>query len=66
MTSQGEWPRLRGASLEGKTVGILGFGAIGQQLARRLAGFGCTVLAYDPYASAEAAAQFQVEMCEQR
>ena len=41
MTRQGEWPRLRGASLEGKTVGILGFGAIGQQLARRLAGFGC-------------------------
>ncbi len=65
MTKRSEWPRLHGASLEGKTVGILGFGAIGQQLARRLAGFGCRVVAYDPYASAEAAAQFQVEMCEQ-
>ena len=64
MTRQGEWPRLRGASLEGKTVGILGFGAIGQQLARRLAGFGCTVLAYDPYASAEAAAELQVTLYE--
>ncbi|MDX9866226.1 MAG: phosphoglycerate dehydrogenase, partial [Anaerolineaceae bacterium] len=64
MTRQGNWPRLRGVSLEGKTVGILGFGAIGQQLARRLMGFGCTVLAYDPYASAEAAVQLQVELCE--
>jgi D-3-phosphoglycerate dehydrogenase len=65
MTSQGEWPRLRGVSLDGKTVGILGFGAIGQQLAQRLVGFGCTVLAYDPYASEEAAAKYQVELCEQ-
>jgi phosphoglycerate dehydrogenase-like enzyme len=63
MTKRGEWPRLRGASLEGKTVGILGFGAIGQQLARRLMGFGCQVLACDPYANAEAAAKYQVELC---
>ena len=65
MTRQGEWPRLRGVSLDGKTVGILGFGAIGQQLARRLVGFGCTVLAYDPYANEEAAEKYQVELCEQ-
>ena len=62
-TRQGKWPRLRGALLEGKTVGILGFGAIGQQLARRLMGFGCQVLAYDPYASEEAAAKYGVELC---
>jgi D-3-phosphoglycerate dehydrogenase len=47
---QGKWPRLSGASLEGKTVGILGLGAIGKQLARRLSGFDCRVLAYDPLA----------------
>ncbi len=39
-----------GVSLEGKTVGILGLGAIGKQLARRLAGFDCRILAYDPFA----------------
>ncbi len=47
---QGKWPRLSGLSLEGKTVGILGLGAIGKQLARRLAGFDCRILAYDPFA----------------
>lgn len=46
---QGKFPRLSGVSLEGKTVGILGLGAIGKQLARRLAGFDCRVLAYDPF-----------------
>jgi len=47
---QGKWPRLSGISLEGKTVGILGLGDIGKQLARRLSGFDCQILAYDPFA----------------
>jgi D-3-phosphoglycerate dehydrogenase len=47
---QGKWPRLNGISLEGKTIGILGLGAIGKQLARRLAGFDCQILAFDPFA----------------
>ena len=34
--------------LSGKTVGIVGFGAIGQALARVLAGFGCTLLYHQP------------------
>jgi D-3-phosphoglycerate dehydrogenase / 2-oxoglutarate reductase len=45
---QGKWPRYSGVSLEGKTIGILGLGAIGKQLARRLAGFDCRILAFDP------------------
>ena len=47
---QGKWPRLNGVSLEDKTIGILGLGAIGKQLARRLAGFDCHILAFDPFA----------------
>lgn len=47
---QGKWPRYSGVSLEGKTVGILGLGAIGKQLARRLSGFDCKIVAYDPFA----------------
>ena len=40
-TRSGGWPRLHGLSLVGKTVGLLGFGAIGKQVARRLSGFDC-------------------------
>lgn len=47
-TRQGGWPRLKGYSLEGKTVGLVGLGSIGKDVARRLAGFDCRVLAYDP------------------
>ena len=53
---QGKWPRLNGISLEEKTIGILGLGAIGKQLARRLAGFDCQILAYDPFADTTFAA----------
>ena len=43
---QGEWRNWRGQSpflLSGKTVGLVGFGAIGKAVARLLSGFGCTV-----------------------
>jgi D-3-phosphoglycerate dehydrogenase len=47
-TKAGRWPRLAGIAIEGKTVGIIGLGAIGQLLARRLGGFDCRILAYEP------------------
>jgi D-3-phosphoglycerate dehydrogenase len=46
-TREGEWPRFKGISLQGKTVGLVGCGAIGQETACRLAGFDCEILAYD-------------------
>ena len=36
-------------TIEGKTVGLVGLGSIGKIVARLLAGFGCTILAYDPF-----------------
>lgn len=47
VTQTGEWPRMTGHTLEGKTVGLIGFGNIGKQVARRLSGFDCCVMAYD-------------------
>ncbi|HOV07460.1 MAG TPA: phosphoglycerate dehydrogenase [Anaerolineaceae bacterium] len=60
----GNWPRLSGISLEHKTVGILGFGAVGKQLARRLRGFDCRILAFDPYTDQAFAAENNVELVE--
>jgi len=57
---QGKWPRYSGISLEGKSIGILGLGAIGKQLARRLKGFDCNILAFDPFADAGFAKENQV------
>jgi D-3-phosphoglycerate dehydrogenase len=59
---QGKWPRYSGVSLEGKTVGILGLGAIGKQLARRLAGFDCKITAYDPFADVTFAKDNHIEL----
>lgn len=41
-------PHLYGTGLDGSTVGIVGFGAVGQAIARRLGGFGARLLCCDP------------------
>ncbi len=61
-TKNGQWPRLSGVCLEGKTVGLLGFGSIGKQVARRLSGFDCTLMAYDIAPDLEFASQNQVQI----
>jgi D-3-phosphoglycerate dehydrogenase len=45
-----------GWEVEGKTCGLIGFGRIGQKLAAILRGFGCRVLAHDPFINGEAIA----------
>jgi len=49
--------------LIGKRVGLIGFGAIGKELAKRLAPFGCEVVYYDPFpAGAELEAEYGVKL----
>jgi phosphoglycerate dehydrogenase-like enzyme len=48
-TREGKWPRTQGLSLQNKTIGIIGLGAIGKAVARRLSGFECQVLAHDVF-----------------
>lgn len=62
----GEWKRssFKGVEILGKTIGIVGFGHIGQLFAQRLAAFETEIIAYDPYANPARAAQLGVELVE--
>lgn len=42
-----------GPELEGSTIGLVGYGAIGSRVARMLKGFGAEVLVHDPYVTAD-------------
>ena len=63
---QGRWERSAwgGLELEGKTLGVLGFGRIGQQVARRALGLGMRVVAYDPFVARERFRELGVERVE--
>lgn len=63
----GVWDREgnRGYELMGKTVGIIGYGYMGKAVAKRLASFGCKVLAYDKYKTTYADEYAEVASLEQ-
>jgi D-3-phosphoglycerate dehydrogenase / 2-oxoglutarate reductase len=63
---QGRWERARygGIELEGKRLGVLGFGRIGQQVARRALGLGMRVVAYDPFVTKERFRELGIERAE--
>ena len=62
----GKWARSKytGAELFEKTLGIVGFGRIGQLVAHRMQAFGMDVVAYDPYLQPAKAAQLNVKLVE--
>ncbi len=64
-TRDGLWEKKKfmGRELTGKTVGILGLGNIGQLLVKRLTGFDCRILGYDPVISPSKAEDLGVELC---
>lgn len=63
-TKKGEWERKKfmGVELYGKTLGIVGLGRIGTEVAKRALSFDMKVLAYDPYLSADKAKELGIEL----
>jgi D-3-phosphoglycerate dehydrogenase len=62
----GKWARSKfsGTEMFEKTLGIVGFGKIGQLVAHRMKAFGMNVIAYDPYLTAEKVSTLGVKLVE--
>jgi D-3-phosphoglycerate dehydrogenase len=62
----GKWDRklFQGVELAGKTLGVLGMGRIGTEVAKRAIAFGMRVIAYDPYLTEERARAIGAEFAE--
>src|SRR4051794_33546162 len=59
----GKWDRAKftGTQLAGKTLGIVGLGRVGREVARRAAGLDMKVVGFDPFLSSAAASQMGIE-----
>ena len=59
----GKWERVAftGTEVLGKTLGVVGLGKIGSEVAKRAQSFGMRVIAYDPFLSTERAQQLEVQ-----
>jgi D-3-phosphoglycerate dehydrogenase len=64
-TRAGKWEKksLQGTELNGKTLGLIGLGRIGTEVAQRAHALGMTVVATDPYVSPERARELNVALC---
>jgi D-3-phosphoglycerate dehydrogenase len=63
---QGKWERTKftGSQLAGKTLGVIGLGRIGREVAKRALAMDMKVIGYDPLLTAERIAQYQIGPCE--
>ncbi|MFB6095345.1 MAG: hydroxyacid dehydrogenase, partial [Halodesulfurarchaeum sp.] len=61
---EGEWAKgdFLGTELAGKTLGVIGLGRVGQEVARRMGSLGMDLVAYDPYIGEERADQLGAEL----
>lgn len=62
LTKKGEWPRIFGNDVYGKTLGIIGLGNIGKELSVRSSGFNMNILAYDPFPDKEFVQKNQIKL----
>jgi len=63
---EGRWDRkaYMGSQLSGKTLGVVGLGRIGQEVAKRAQAFQMKIIGFDPFLTAEQAAKLGVDLCE--
>jgi len=66
LTHAGKWEKksLQGTELRGKTLGIVGLGRIGMEVARRARAFGMTIIAHDPFVSTTVAQEQGIKTAE--
>ena len=64
--ASGKWDRkqFQGTEIHGKTLGVLGMGRIGSEVARRARAFGMKVLAYDPFLTEARAKALEAQLVE--
>ncbi|MFT7516741.1 MAG: D-3-phosphoglycerate dehydrogenase [Myxococcota bacterium] len=62
----GDWSKkgLMGVELDGKTLGLVGLGRIGREVAKRATAFNMRVIGADPFISADEAREWNIEKCE--
>src|SRR5436309_14322653 len=65
-TRAGKWAKksLQGTELRGKTLGIIGLGRIGLEVARRAKAFDMKIVAHDPFVAAAVAREHDIQMAE--
>ncbi len=65
-TKKGEWKRSKfmGVELYKKTLGVVGLGRIGREVAKRAQSFGMKIKGFDPYLSKDVAQQYGIEVVE--
>jgi D-3-phosphoglycerate dehydrogenase len=65
-TRAGKWEKksLQGSELRGKTLGIIGLGRIGMEVARRARAFDMKLVAHDPFVAASVAREFDIQLAD--
>ena len=67
-TVSGKWPRspIKSRELQGKTIGLLGFGVIGKKVSMLAQAFGSKIVAYDPYIPQSDAKKYNISLVKSR
>ena len=67
-TVSGKWPRtsIKSRELQGKTIGLLGFGVIGKKVSMLAQAFGSKIVAYDPYIPQSDAEKYNISLVKSR